>query len=196
MAIARALINEPEILIADEPTGNLNPELSQEILSLFLEVNLRGTTVILATHDRDTIERVGGRILTLDRGRLAGDREIRGSSPPKPQPHAEESAADGDGAATAAARPGREPLAEAVVPSATPDAEAGAREAAAERAAAVPPPSPESPAAPDRFAEWARAEDLARAAASRAEEEAVALDPDLEPPAAAPDGRAPEADPT
>ena len=69
MAIARALINEPEILIADEPTGNLDPDLSREILRLFLEVNLRGTTVILATHDRDTIQRVGRRVLTLDRGR-------------------------------------------------------------------------------------------------------------------------------
>jgi cell division transport system ATP-binding protein len=82
VAIARALINEPEILIADEPTGNLDPELSQEILRLFLEVNLRGTTVILATHDRDTIERVGGRVLTLERGRLASDREIQGTAPP------------------------------------------------------------------------------------------------------------------
>ena len=74
VAIARALINEPEILIADEPTGNLDPDLSWEILRLFLEVNLRGTTVILATHDRDTIQRVGRRVLTLDRGRLAGIR--------------------------------------------------------------------------------------------------------------------------
>jgi cell division transport system ATP-binding protein len=82
VAIARALINEPDILIADEPTGNLDPELSREILRLFLEVNLRGTTVILATHDRDTIHRVGRRVLTLDRGRLAGDEELIGTDPP------------------------------------------------------------------------------------------------------------------
>lgn len=76
VAIARALINEPEILLADEPTGNLDPELSEEILHLLLEVNLRGTTVILATHDRTLIERVGHRVLTLDGGKLAEDREL------------------------------------------------------------------------------------------------------------------------
>ena len=83
VAIARALINEPEILIADEPTGNLDPDLSREILRLFLEVNLRGTTVLLATHDRDTIERVGRRVLTLDHGRLVGDVELAGIDPPR-----------------------------------------------------------------------------------------------------------------
>ncbi len=82
VAIARALINEPDILIADEPTGNLDPDLSREILRLFLEVNLRGTTVILATHDRDTIQRIGRRVLTLDRGRLIGDVTLAGTDPP------------------------------------------------------------------------------------------------------------------
>ncbi|HWN40859.1 MAG TPA: cell division ATP-binding protein FtsE [Thermoanaerobaculia bacterium] len=83
VAIARALINEPDILIADEPTGNLDPDLSWEILRLFLEVNLRGTTVILATHDRDLIQRIGKRVLTLEKGRLASDVEIEGSGPPR-----------------------------------------------------------------------------------------------------------------
>ena len=86
VAIARALINEPEILIADEPTGNLDPDLSREILRLFLEVNLRGMTVILATHDRDTIQRVGRRVLTLDRGRLVADQELAGTDPPPLDP--------------------------------------------------------------------------------------------------------------
>jgi cell division transport system ATP-binding protein len=86
VAIARALINEPDILIADEPTGNLDPDLSWEILRLFLEVNLRGTTVILATHDRDTIQRVGRRVLTLDRGRLVLDQELIGTDPPPLDP--------------------------------------------------------------------------------------------------------------
>jgi cell division transport system ATP-binding protein len=81
VAIARALINEPDILIADEPTGNLDPDLSREILRLFLEVNLRGTTVLLATHDRETIHRVGRRVLTLDHGRLAGDQMLEGTEP-------------------------------------------------------------------------------------------------------------------
>jgi cell division transport system ATP-binding protein len=83
VAIARALVNEPEILIADEPTGNLDPDLAREILRLFLAVNLRGTTVLLATHDRDTIQRVGRRVLTLDRGRLASDHELAGTEPPE-----------------------------------------------------------------------------------------------------------------
>jgi cell division transport system ATP-binding protein len=91
VAIARALINEPEILIADEPTGNLDPDLSREIVRLFLEVNLRGTTVILATHDRDMIHRVGGRVLTLDRGRLGSDVEIHGTDPPDLTAQEEES---------------------------------------------------------------------------------------------------------
>src|SRR6185436_780621 len=86
VAIARALINEPEILIADEPTGNLDPDLSWEILRLFLEVNLRGTTVLLATHDRDMIQRVGRRVLTLDAGRLASDQELPGTDPPQLDP--------------------------------------------------------------------------------------------------------------
>jgi len=82
VALARALINEPEILIADEPTGNLDPELSAEILRLFLEINLRGTTLVIATHDRHTIRRVGRRVLTLDDGRLTGDEELEGTDPP------------------------------------------------------------------------------------------------------------------
>jgi cell division transport system ATP-binding protein len=81
VAIARALINEPDILIADEPTGNLDPDLSREILRLFLEVNLRGTTVLLATHDRETIHRIGRRVLTLDHGRLASDQTLEGTEP-------------------------------------------------------------------------------------------------------------------
>ena len=80
VAIARALINQPEILLADEPTGNLDPELSEEILRLFLDINLRGTTVIFATHDRELIARIGRRVLTLEHGRLVDDRELPGRS--------------------------------------------------------------------------------------------------------------------
>jgi cell division transport system ATP-binding protein len=83
VAIARSLINEPDILIADEPTGNLDPDLSWEILRLFLEVNLRGTTMLIATHDRDLIQRIGKRVITLDKGQLASDVELVGTAPPR-----------------------------------------------------------------------------------------------------------------
>jgi cell division transport system ATP-binding protein len=81
VAIARAVIARPDILIADEPTGNLDPDLSWEIVRLFLEIHRQGTTVLLATHDRDTIERVGGRVLTLESGRLVRDDEVVGTGP-------------------------------------------------------------------------------------------------------------------
>ncbi len=84
IAIARALIAEPEIVIADEPTGNLDPDLAQEIVRLFLDIQLRGTTVLFATHDRELIQRVGHRVLTLAHGRLVGDRSLVGSAPPAP----------------------------------------------------------------------------------------------------------------
>jgi len=77
VAIARALINEPEIVIADEPTGNLDFDLSREIVNLFLDIHLRGTTVLFATHDRVLIDSVGHRVLTLAHGRLADDRPSR-----------------------------------------------------------------------------------------------------------------------
>jgi cell division transport system ATP-binding protein len=70
VAIARALVNDPHIVLADEPTGNLDPDLSLEIMNLFREINARGTTVIVATHDRELIRRVGRRAVTLDHGRI------------------------------------------------------------------------------------------------------------------------------
>jgi len=71
IAIARALVNEPQLVLADEPTGNLDPDLSLEIMNLFREINARGTTVVVATHDRELIRRVGRRAITLDHGRIA-----------------------------------------------------------------------------------------------------------------------------
>jgi cell division transport system ATP-binding protein len=70
IAIARALVNDPAIIIADEPTGNLDPDLSLEIMNLFREINARGTTVLVATHDRELIRRVGRRAVTLDHGQI------------------------------------------------------------------------------------------------------------------------------
>lgn len=70
IAIARALVNEPQLVLADEPTGNLDPDLSLEIMNLFREINARGTTVIVATHDRELIRRVGRRTVTLEQGRI------------------------------------------------------------------------------------------------------------------------------
>ena len=69
-AIARALVHDPPLIIADEPTGNLDPDLSLEIMNLFREINARGTTVVVATHDRELIRRVGRRSVTLDHGRV------------------------------------------------------------------------------------------------------------------------------
>jgi len=70
IAIARALVNDPVLLIADEPTGNLDPDLSLEIMNLLREINAGGTTVLVATHDRELIRLVGRRTITLDQGKI------------------------------------------------------------------------------------------------------------------------------
>jgi cell division transport system ATP-binding protein len=71
VAIARALVNEPALILADEPTGNLDPDLSLEIMNLFRDINSRGTTVLVATHNRELMRHVGRRAVTLDHGHLA-----------------------------------------------------------------------------------------------------------------------------
>jgi cell division transport system ATP-binding protein len=73
VAIARALVNEPTILLADEPTGNLDPGLTDSILQLLFDANARGTTVIVATHDRTLLTRYHRRTIALERGKLASD---------------------------------------------------------------------------------------------------------------------------
>ena len=75
VAIARALVNEPHIVLADEPTGNLDPDLSLEIMNLFRDINASGTTVLVATHDRELIKWVGRRVIQLEHGREAGTAE-------------------------------------------------------------------------------------------------------------------------
>jgi cell division transport system ATP-binding protein len=75
VAVARALVNEPHIVLADEPTGNLDPDLSLEIMNLFRDINASGTTVLVATHDRELIKWVGRRVIQLEHGQLAAAPE-------------------------------------------------------------------------------------------------------------------------
>ncbi len=70
VAIARAVVNDPELLLADEPTGNLDPDLAVEIMRVFREINARGTTIVVATHDRDMIRRMQRRTVVLEHGRV------------------------------------------------------------------------------------------------------------------------------
>ncbi|MEZ5558493.1 MAG: cell division ATP-binding protein FtsE [Pseudomonadales bacterium] len=74
IGIARAVVTRPKILLADEPTGNLDPELSRDIMQLFRQFHQIGTTVIIASHDRDLIESMGMRIIELAQGRIVDDR--------------------------------------------------------------------------------------------------------------------------
>jgi len=73
VAIARALVNDPALVLADEPTGNLDPDLAFDVMGLFRDMNARGTTVLVATHDRALIRRVGRRIIHLQHGRVADE---------------------------------------------------------------------------------------------------------------------------
>ncbi|MBD3618518.1 MAG: cell division ATP-binding protein FtsE [Chromatiales bacterium] len=79
VGIARAVVNRPAILLADEPTGNLDPELSREIMGLFEEFNQVGTTVLVASHDLDLIAPMGKRMISLKGGRLLADEPARGA---------------------------------------------------------------------------------------------------------------------
>jgi cell division transport system ATP-binding protein len=74
-AIARALIHRPEIILADEPTGNLDPYNASDIIRLLLKINEMGTTIILATHNREIVNSLGKRVLTLDQGKLVRDEK-------------------------------------------------------------------------------------------------------------------------
>lgn len=69
IAIARAIVNVPGLIIADEPTGNLDPDNSEEIMNLLMEINKRGATVVIATHEKELADRLGKRIIMLDHGR-------------------------------------------------------------------------------------------------------------------------------
>lgn len=75
VGIARAVVNKPPLLVADEPTGNLDPQLSAEIMALFVEFNQVGVTVLIASHDIDLINRMEKRVLVLDKGYLIADEK-------------------------------------------------------------------------------------------------------------------------
>ena len=81
VAIARALVNEPDILLADEPTGNLDHELALEIMDLIAGAATRGTTVVVATHDQAIVERYAKRCVRLEDGRVVEDRPAPGGAP-------------------------------------------------------------------------------------------------------------------
>jgi cell division transport system ATP-binding protein len=76
VAIARAIVNNPKIILADEPTGNLDTELAFEIMSLFKTINEQGSTVLICTHDRELIRHFGQKILFLHRGKLLRKEEL------------------------------------------------------------------------------------------------------------------------
>jgi cell division transport system ATP-binding protein len=78
VAVARALVNKPDILLADEPTGNLDPTTSQEIMKLLDRINLSGTTVVMATHDRSIVDRMQKRVVELANGEIIRDQRDSG----------------------------------------------------------------------------------------------------------------------
>ena len=73
VSLARALVNNPEIIIADEPTGNVDPEMSHEIIELLNEINAKGTTVLVVTHEHELVREFHQRVITIDHGKVIGD---------------------------------------------------------------------------------------------------------------------------
>lgn len=70
VAIARAIVNDPLLVIADEPTGNLDPETSWDIMRIFSEINESGTTIVMATHDKEIVDNMEKRVIAIEKGRL------------------------------------------------------------------------------------------------------------------------------
>lgn len=73
IAIARAIVNEPQLVIADEPTGNLDPDTSWEIMNIFKEINESGTTIVMATHAKDIVDSMGKRVIAIEKGHIVRD---------------------------------------------------------------------------------------------------------------------------
>ncbi|MBQ9375490.1 MAG: cell division ATP-binding protein FtsE [Ruminococcus sp.] len=80
VALARALVNDPQLIIADEPTGNIDPALSYEIVDLLKGINECGTTILMVTHEHDLVRSFGGRIININKGSIAFDEFIGGSN--------------------------------------------------------------------------------------------------------------------
>ena len=79
VGIARAVVNKPPVLLADEPTGNLDPELSRDIMNLFMQFNAVGVTTLIASHDLALVQQLGHRVLSLDHGQLIRDGALEGA---------------------------------------------------------------------------------------------------------------------
>ena len=79
VALARALVNDPAIIIADEPTGNVDPELSFQIVQLLRDINKCGTTVLMVTHEQELVEHFGGRTIVLNQGAIVFDKILEGA---------------------------------------------------------------------------------------------------------------------
>ena len=77
VSIARSIVNSPKVLIADEPTGNLDPETTWEIMDTFMEINRRGTTIIMATHDKEIVNNIRNRVIVIEGGLVVRD-ELKG----------------------------------------------------------------------------------------------------------------------
>ncbi|MFD0050227.1 cell division ATP-binding protein FtsE [Actinomycetes bacterium NPDC127524] len=75
VAIARSIVNSPKVVIADEPTGNLDPETSWEIMNIFEEINKRGTTVVMATHNKDIVNNMKHRVIAIENGKIVRDEQ-------------------------------------------------------------------------------------------------------------------------
>ena len=75
IAIARAIVNDPVFVIADEPTGNLDPETSWDIMEIFKEINASGTTIVMATHDKEVVDAMAKRVIAIEKGRIVRDEK-------------------------------------------------------------------------------------------------------------------------
>lgn len=80
VGLARALVNNPQLIIADEPTGNVDPQMSRDIVEMLTRINEKGTTVLMVTHDHELVHRFGHRVITLENGHIVSDTAI----PPRP----------------------------------------------------------------------------------------------------------------